>query len=56
MNENNNPTVLPAKLFIGKSKTGQLYYAVDVELSREYSKRLFLDRLEVALLKSEGTI
>lgn len=56
MLENKNPISIPAKLVIGKSKTGQPYYAVDVDISSDYSKRLFLDRAEVALIKSEGII
>ena len=56
MLENNNAIAIPAKLIIGKSKTGQPYYAVDVEISPDYSKRLFLDKAEVALIKSEGII
>lgn len=56
MSENNNPIAIPAKLVIGKSKTGQIYYAVDVDISPDYSKRLFLERAEVALIKSEGII
>ena len=56
MLENSNPIAFPAKLFIGKSKTGQPYYAVDVDISPDYSKRLFLDKAEVALIKSEGII
>lgn len=56
MLENNNPISIPAKLVIGKSKTGRPYYAVDVEISPDYSKRFFLDKVEVALIKSEGII
>lgn len=56
MIDNNNAISFPAKLFTGKSKTGQPYYAVDVEISPEYSKRLFLDKAEVALIKSQGII
>lgn len=56
MLDNHNPIAIPAKLVIGKSKTGQPYYAVDVEISPDYSKRLFLDKAEVALIKSEGII
>ena len=56
MSENNMPISIPALLFIGKSKTGQPYFAVDVEISHGYTKRLFLDRAEVALIKAEGII
>lgn len=57
MSDNNNPIAIPAKLVIGKSsKTGQPYYAIDVDISPDYSKRLFLDKAEVALIKSEGII
>ena len=56
MLDNINPVAIPSKLVIGKSKTGQPYYAVDVEISSDYSKRLFLDKAEVALIKSQGII
>lgn len=56
MSENNNSISIPAKLVSGRSKTGQLYYALDVEISPDYSKRIFFDKAEVALFKSEGII
>lgn len=57
MLDKNNPIAIPAKLVIGNSsKTGQPYYAIDVDISPDYSKRLFLDKAEVALIKSEGII
>ena len=36
---------------IGK-KSGKEYYAIEIEITPDYTKRVFLDPVEVALLKA----